>query len=220
MYTGVINGSRVIFLCQVDDFAIATLDFKTSDIVLNLLDYQLTIPMKCQGYLDMNNGIDVTQTQHYIKISCKSFIKKCCDKHLTSWMCSYMMAAAHPTPFPCNSTWFKKFKLATGDTDPKKQAELAKSMQLSYQSCVGELIWAMTTCRPDLAFVSVKLSQSNSCPHEHHFHGLRHAIKYMYTTCNDGLYFWCTTSCSELPEGPLPMVHSNKSDQGLMWPSG
>ncbi len=84
-------------------------------------------------------------------------------------------------------------------------------MQLSYQSGVGELIWATMTCQPDLAFVSVKLSQSTSCPCEHHFHGLRHAIKYMYTTCNDGLYFWHTTSRSELPEGPLPTVHSNKS---------
>ena len=85
-------------------------------------------------------------------------------------------------------------------------------MQLSYRSGVGELIWAMTTCRPDLAFVSVKLSQSNSCPHEHHFHGLQHALKYMYTTRDDGLYFWRTESWSELPDGPLPTVHSNKSD--------
>jgi hypothetical protein len=70
----------------------------------------------------------------------------------------------------------------------------------------------MTTCRPDLAYASVKLSQSNGCPHEHHYHGLRHALKYMYTTRNDGLYFWRTKPRLELKEGPLPMVHSNKSD--------
>jgi hypothetical protein len=201
-----------VFLCQVDDFAIATSDPKTADIILDLLDKRLTIPIKRQGYLDMFNGVNITQTRHYIKISCKSFIKKCCDKHLASWMSSFLMAAARPTPFPCNPSCFKKFNAATGDPDPKKQAELAKNMQLSYRSGVGELIWAMTTCCPDLAFVSVKLSQSNSCPHEHHFHGLRHALKYMYTTCDDGLYFWRTESRSELPDGPLPTVHSNKSD--------
>jgi hypothetical protein len=85
-------------------------------------------------------------------------------------------------------------------------------MNLSYRSGVGELIWAMTTCRPDLAFVSVKLSQSNSCPHKHHYHGLRHALKYLYTTRDDGIYFWRTSPRLDLKEGPLPPVHSNNSD--------
>jgi hypothetical protein len=152
---------RVIFLRQVDDFAIATSDPKTSEILLDMLDERLTIPIKRQGYLDMFNGIDVTQMRDYIKISCQSFINKCCEKHLASWMSSYMIVAACSTPFPCDPTGFKKFNSATGDPDPKKQAELANSMKLSYRSGVGELIWAMTTCQPDLAFVSVKLSQSN-----------------------------------------------------------
>ncbi len=34
----------------------------------------------------------------------------------------------------------------------------------------------------------------------------------MYTTRDDGLYFWQTKPRVELIEGPLPMVHSNKSD--------
>jgi hypothetical protein len=64
----------------------------------------------------------------------------------------------------------KKFNAATGDPDKKVQAKLAKEMKLSYRSGVGELIWAMTTCHPDLVYVVVKLSQSNHCPHEHHYH--------------------------------------------------
>ncbi len=82
------------------------------------------------------------------------------------------MAVTQPTPFPCDPNWYKKINAATGYPDPKKKADLSKCMNLSYRSSVGELIWAMTTCRPDLAFVSVKLSQSNSCPHGHHYHGL------------------------------------------------
>jgi len=77
---------------------------------------------------------------------------------------------------------------------------------------VGELIWAMTTCRPDLAFASVKLSQSNSCPHKMHYHGLKQALKYLFTSKDDGIYFWRTSPCMDLPEGPLPPVHSNKQD--------
>ncbi len=76
LYTGNIHGNRVIFLRQVDDFAIATSDLKTADILLDMLDERLSIPIKRQGYLDMFNGIDVTQTRDYIKILCKSFIDK------------------------------------------------------------------------------------------------------------------------------------------------
>jgi hypothetical protein len=70
----------------------------------------------------------------------------------------------------------------------------------------------MTTCRPDLAFASVKLSQSNSCPHKIHHHGLKHALKYLYNSKDDGIYFWRTSPCMELPEGPIPPIHSNKQD--------
>jgi hypothetical protein len=141
-----------------------------------VLDERLTILIKRQGCLNMFNGIDITQIWDYIKISCKSFIDKCREELLASWMSSYLMAAACPTPLPCNPIWFKKFNAAIGDPDPKNQADLAKSMHLSYSLGVGELIWAMTTCHPDLVYTSIKLSQSNSCPHEHHYHKLRHAL--------------------------------------------
>jgi hypothetical protein len=85
-------------------------------------------------------------------------------------------------------------------------------MQLTYRSGVGKLIWAMTMCRPDLTYTSVKLSQSNSCPHKLHFHGLKHALKFLYSSRDDGLYFWCTSPCPELLEGPLPCVNSDCQD--------
>jgi len=50
--------------------------------------------------------------------------------------------------------------------------DLAKKMQINYRAGVGEIIWAMS--RPNIAFASVKLSQANSMPHEHHYHGLKH----------------------------------------------
>ncbi len=160
----------------------------------------------------MFNGIDITQTRDYIKILFKSFIDKCCEKRLASWMSSYLLAAACPTPLPCNPNWFKKFNPAIGDPDPKKQADLAKSMHLSYHSGVGELIWTITSCCPDLANTSVKLSQSNSCPHEHQYHRLCHALKHLHTTWDDDIYFWHTSPWLELNEGPLPTVHSKKLD--------
>ncbi len=44
------------------------------------------------------------------------------------------------------------------------------------------------------------------------YHGLKQALKYLYSSKEDGLYFWQTSPCMELLEGPLPPVHSNKQD--------
>ena len=121
-----------------------------------------------------------------------TYIDKISEKYLSSWMRNFISTDVRPTPLPTDPTWMKKFNVPMGDPDPKVQAKLAKPMELSYRSGVGEMIWAMTTCRPDVAFASIKLSQANSCPHEHHFHGLKHALKYLFSTCEDGIYFWCT----------------------------
>jgi hypothetical protein len=137
-----------------------------------MLDECLSVPIKRQGYLDMFNGINITQTRDYININCHSFIKKACKKYLTSWMHTIPLMDNCPTPLPTDSTWLKKFNAAIGSPDKTEQDQLAKAMKLKYRDGVGELLWAMTTCNPDLVFTSVKISQSNSCPHEHHYHGL------------------------------------------------
>jgi len=131
---------------------------------------------------------------------------------MATWMKHMYVPSTRPTPLPTDSAWWKEFNKATGDPDVMVQASLAKEMQLSYRAGVGELIWAMTTCRPDLAFASVKLSQSNSCPHKIHYHGLKSCLKYLFSTKEDGLYFWRTSPRMELAEGPIPPIQSNKQD--------
>ncbi len=99
-----------------------------------------------------------------------------------------------------------------GNPDPKVQTEFVQAMQITYCCGVGELMWAMTTTRPDLAFASIKLSQANSALDEHHYHGWKHALKYLYSTRDDGIYFWRTAPCLAFPKGPLPTINSNKQD--------
>ena len=97
-----------------------------------MIDDKLTIPMKRQGYLDMYNGINVTQTCHYIKISCTSYITKICEKYLATWMRNFTSTDNRPTPLPTDPAWTKKFNTAIGDPDPKVQARLAKVMDINY----------------------------------------------------------------------------------------
>ncbi len=188
-YSDVIAGKRVIFKQQVDDFAMAAPDEHMVNILFDMIDNELQIPMKCQVYLDMYNGVDVKQTKNYIKISCRSFIKKICNKYLNSWAQNFTSTNDHPTPLSTDPIWYKKFNAAVGNLDPKVQSKLAKAKQITYCCGVGELIWAMATTRPDLAYASVKLSQANSAPDKHHYHGLKHALKYLYSTRDDGIHF-------------------------------
>jgi hypothetical protein len=185
LYSGTINGQQILLMQQVDNFAIAALDERTSKILMDLIDDKLFIPIKRQGYLDMYNGVDILQTKHYIKLLVTTFIKKVFETHITTWMKTTYPMPSRSTPLPSNQKWLRKFNAAIGDPDPKIQSQLANSMQLTYQSGVGKLIWAMTTCRPDLAYTSVKLSQFNSCPHKLHFHGLKHALKFLYNSKDD-----------------------------------
>jgi hypothetical protein len=212
LYSGTVASKCVILKRQVDDFAIAAPDKKTADILLDLLDDQLSIPLKRQGLLDMFNGVNVVQTRDYIKIDCHTYIDTFCAKYLNSWLGKVPLSESRPTPLPTDPTWIKKFNAAVGSPDPNDQKQLANKMQIKYKAGVGKLIWAMTTCQPDIAFTSVKLSQSNSAPAKHHYHGLKHAIRYMYITRHDRIYFWRTNSHVELPERCLPMVNSNQQD--------
>ncbi len=140
------------------------------------------------------------------------YINKFCKKYLDTWLSKVPLTENRPTPLPTDPTWLKTFNAAVGLTDPDAQKDLSKKMQIKYKAGVGELIWAMRTCRPDIAFTSVKLSQSNLAPAEHHYHSLKHAIRYVYITREDGIYFWQTTIRTDLPKGPLPRVNSNRQD--------
>jgi hypothetical protein len=62
LYLGVINNNRVLFMRQVDNFAIAAPDKITPKILMDIIDDKLKIPIKQQGYLDMYNGVDVLRT--------------------------------------------------------------------------------------------------------------------------------------------------------------
>ena len=86
LYSGLIEGEIVLFKRQVDDFAVACNYEATATIVCDKIDEALTFPIKRQGLLAVFNGMDILQTEDYIKISCKTYIKKICQKHLDIWM--------------------------------------------------------------------------------------------------------------------------------------
>ena len=196
---------------QVDDFAVAATTERTANILFDFVDDELTFPLKRMGLIHMFNGMDISQTRDYIKISCPTYIERVCAKHLATWMRVSEMPD-RPTPLPTKRDFLKHFLSVKGDPDPKQQLQLATKMEFKYRSAIGEIIYAMSTCRPDLSYAAIRASQHSICPHEHHYNGVKHMMKYMYLTRDDGLYFWRETPNTHLPTQPLPPINSNLHD--------
>jgi hypothetical protein len=127
---GTINGNQIIFKRQVDDFAIAMPDKKMTNILLDMIDDELSIPMKWQGFLDMYNGIDVLQARDYIKITCKTFINKICDKYLTSWMQNFTSTEDPECRYPLTPHGSRSSMLPSATATPKCRQNLPRKCNL------------------------------------------------------------------------------------------
>ncbi len=196
---------------QVNDFAVAAPTEQIANRVFNMLDDRLTFPMKHMGLITLFNGLDIAQMADLVKILCSTYLDKVLQKHLSTWLSDHDLPS-WPMRLPTTKTFLTSFLNAKGDPDPKVQAQLAQSMKLSYCSVIGELIWVMTTCQPDISYATVRASQYSCTPHALHYHGVKHILKYLHATKDDGIFFWRTTSNEYLPAVSPPVVRSNVHD--------
>jgi KUP system potassium uptake protein len=216
LYEGSIDGERCIFKRQVDDFALATNRPETAHKFFDLFDDELTMPMKRMGLIQLFNGVDILQSRYYIKMSCETYIEKMSVRHIENWMTDAHLRdmANRPLPIPTGETFMKQFTTIPGDPDQKEQEKLAKEFKFQYRSGIGELIYAMVTCRPDISTTVVKCAQHSACPNRYHYHAVRHALKYLYITRKDGIYFWRAQPLMDLPEHPL--LENNSALHGTL----
>ncbi len=161
--------------------------------------------MKHMSLINLFNGLDITQTADSVKISCSTYLEKVLQKHLTSLLSDHDLPL-WPILLPTTKTFLTLFLNRKGNPDPQSQAQLAQSMKFSYHSAIGELIWAMTTCRPDISYATVCASQYSSSPHALHYHSVKHILKYLHATKHDGIFFWQTYSNEYLPVVHPPPV--------------
>ena len=80
-----------------------------------------------------------------------------------------------------------------GPTDPTLKQELEDKMKFSYRQALGEILFAMITCRPDISFATIKLSQYANNPAEIHYTALQNVFRYLRNSVADGLHFWRLT---------------------------
>jgi hypothetical protein len=122
LYSGVVEGERVLFLRQVDDFNVAAPTERIANIVYDTIDEHLTMPLKRMGLVTLFNGMDITQSRHYIKLHCTTYIERICEKYLNDWLKDAKISADRPLPFPTRDEFLKQLLEEVGDPDLTKQA--------------------------------------------------------------------------------------------------
>ena len=201
------DNTRILFLRQVDDFAVAARDPSDAHRIIQLINSSLSIPVKDQGIIEWYNGIDVEQTKYYIRLHATTYFNKMLKNH--GWFDTNMieMAANDIIPMSGDNEYLRRLDRATPPDNPADQANLQSLFGFKYRQVVGEILYPMVKCRPDLSNAIIKLSQYMSNPAKEHYEAVHHLIKYIATTYNIGITFWRDTECDHLPDKPLPKLH-------------
>ena len=94
------KGKQVLFLRQVDDFAVSVEDEETAKEVIEDINSKMTINVKQLGRLERLNGMDILQTKHFIKLSNKTYNNKFLQRH--QWIHTENKPM-HQFPIPMNA---------------------------------------------------------------------------------------------------------------------
>jgi Reverse transcriptase (RNA-dependent DNA polymerase)/GAG-pre-integrase domain len=208
LYQGVYKGHRMLICRQVDDLAIGCADpAAVRDLVRTICDED-GIDLRDEGILSSFNGVDVEQTDRYVKISCESYIDKLLAHY--GWSAAGSRDGdTKPIEPLANSTlqqMFSDYDSAPLDGTPE-HATIEAAAGFSYRSVLGALIYAYVVARPDIGYAVTTLARFSSHPAKIHYDALRRVARYLRMTKSWGLYYWRRAPLSSLPVGifqPMP----------------
>ena len=187
-----------LFFRQVDDFAIATNQEALCTSICNALDSRLLVPMKRQDLLTHYNSIDIIQSRDYITIHVGFYIR--------CIMASHGWTEMHKATIPMSSD-NEHIRALDSASPPLSEADCFLLEKLfRYRGCVGELIWAMITTRPEVSFpVTNNKLRISTAPAALHDQAVKPVFRqYLNSTADDGLTYWRPTAHVFLPALPLP----------------
>jgi hypothetical protein len=166
LYYGHMNGSYTLFLRQVDDFAIATTTEAQATEIIRQINNHLRLPIHNLGVINRFNGMDVDQTRHFIKIHCTKYIKKMTATH--TWIPLQTMGHTK-LPFPSDQAALTRLLQCVPPETTEQKLELECRMGIKYRHVMGEVMYPMVKCRPDISTHTILLSQYMNHPREEHY---------------------------------------------------
>jgi hypothetical protein len=204
LYSGFIDNHKVLFLRQVDDFAVASTSTAPAEKLINLINDKMRIPVKHLGIIHRYNGMDIHQTKHYVKLTCETYLYKMLKNH--GWL--LQETSNQPIPLPSDNAYIKTLESAIPPNTIHDREHL-KAKYFNYHQVIGEIIYPTMKCCPDIAVHAAKLSQYMENPAEAHYLALRQLCNYLASTINEGIYYWREQPVQDLPEGQLPRTSSD-----------
>ena len=156
--------------------------------------------------------MNIDQTRDYVRLHSTRFIDKIFAAN--TWIGDSPRARIdRPVPMNCSSDTLRILDSAPVPTSDSERESLQCSMGFTYRKAIGELIWAMVTCRPDLSFAVIKLSQFSNNPGRIHYNHVRQMFRYLQHAREYGLTYWRTMSPPTRHTSPTPI--SPNPEDGL-----
>ena len=209
------TGKKILFLRQVDDFAIACEDKELADTVIQDINSKMSIEIKHLGVITRYNGVDIDQRREFIQLHAATYINKLITQH--EWLLTDE-TPMHTLPLPMDPS--NKYQHALETAEPlsvEDKQQLEKEVGFTYRQAVGEIIYAMVTCRPDVSFAIIKLSQYATKPAAIHYDALKLLYQYLAATKHEGIYYWRESPREDLPKGNVPVLalDNNYDEKGV-----
>ena len=114
LYNGIIDGHPIFLLRQVDDFTVAAPSNIIANKLFTILQSHLKQPLKLLGILTMFNGLNVTQSNKFICLSCSTYIQKILEGY--NWQ-RLTRQSPISTPMNHDKVYMSQFEQASGPTD-------------------------------------------------------------------------------------------------------
>ena len=120
------------------------------------------------GLINHVNGINVLQTDSYIKISCAMYIDRLVTTH--GWKEDKHIRTIAKTIAPISTEALKQVYEQKGAAEGTAEHKAIKAKaSFSYQTLLGKMMYVYVTCRPDIGYAITLLSKFGSCPSEYHY---------------------------------------------------
>jgi hypothetical protein len=210
-YHGRYKGHYMLFMRQVDDFAIATTQSTVVEALLSEINEHLRLPIHILGTVTRYNGMDILQTRHFVKLSCHKYIAKMIQSY--PWVAKELEHIQQPPlPFSADPKFLSKL---IHDPPPDLTAvprdKLETKMGIKYRKAMGEIMFPIIKCRPDISAHAIIHSQFMNNPAEIHYRALKDLIIYLAATPTARIHYWRDKPHPTLPDSPCPTLHDNNN---------
>ena len=216
IYRGVCDGTTILLLRQVDDFALAVPSEEMARAIYDRIGRLLQLPSEEKqpfsylGLIDDFNGVDVSQYADRTVLSCAKYIERVMRSH--GWNATGPNedgeTSKPQSPLPAESIAALYSTPGVKEGTPEFET-LVKNHGFSYRTLLGELLYAYVTCRPDIGYAVITLSKFSTCPSDFHFVMLRKVAKYLRRTKYWGIHFRRSKRDDGLPACPTDSLSTD-----------